>query len=86
MWLVHESPYFHLTTPRKANEESEADRSDSPNIVVFGHSHYPSVNSHNGILFINPGSPTFLNYRTGLGTVALLDPDSGAPRAEILQL
>ena len=27
-------------------------------MVVFGHSHYPEITSHAGMLFVNPGSPT----------------------------
>lgn len=86
LWLVHESLYYHLVTSRQAGKSVENNHPDDPNIVVFGHSHHPSVQSHDGILFVNPGSPTFLDYRSGLGTVALLHIDSGKPQVDILQL
>jgi len=86
LWLVHESPYYYLVTSPQVSQSAGNDHSDGPDIVVFGHSHYPSVQSHNGILFVNPGSPTFLNYRSGLGTVAVLHINSGKPHADILQL
>jgi len=86
LWLVHESPFYYLVTSRQANRPSGQEDPDAPDIVVFGHSHYPSVQDHNGILFINPGSPTFLKYQRGLGTVAVLDMDSGDPHTDIIQL
>lgn len=27
-------------------------------VIVFGHAHYPVNETHNGVLFFNPGSPT----------------------------
>jgi len=76
VWLVHERPYpfmFELAP-------------DVPDIVVFGHEHRTVVQEHNGILHVNPGSPTFLNYRRGLGTVGLLSIDSGQAQVRILEL
>ena len=76
VWLVHERPYpfmFELAP-------------DVPDIVVFGHEHRAVVQEHNGILHINPGSPTFLNYRLGLGTVGLLSISSDQTQVRILEL
>ena len=39
-----------------------------------------------GILFVNPGSPTFLNYRRGLGTVGILTLEAGHADVSIVQL
>ncbi|GAG40833.1 unnamed protein product, partial [marine sediment metagenome] len=39
-----------------------------------------------GVLLVNPGSPTFLNYRRGLGTVAILNIESGEADVHIVQL
>jgi len=80
LWLVHEKP-LHLTAAWPMDYPHRAD-GDLPDIVVFGHEHRVVVQRHNGILFINSGSPTCLNYQRGLGTMGILDISSGdiAPR------
>jgi hypothetical protein len=86
LWLVHERPYpyrFALSVAANSPWQGEL---EAPNIVVFGHEHRPVVQHHEGTLFINPGSPTFLNYRQGLGTVGILSIDSGSPQVQIVQL
>ena len=58
-------------------------------VVVFGDSHEELVVSHEGVLFVNPGSPLYpgVRHRTGdLGTVAILSISEGAVNAEIMQL
>ena len=42
-------------------------------IVVFGRTRYAMVEEHQGILLINPGSPSFPGNLRKLGSVALLD-------------
>ncbi len=64
----------------------ERDKDGVPDIVIFGHEHRTVMEHLDGILFVNPGSPTFLNYRRGLGTVGILDIDSGEANVRILQL
>lgn len=83
--LVHESPYYYVLTPPE-QRSPQLSNTMNADIVVYGHTHFPKILRHNGILLINPGSPTYLSYRRGLGTVAILTIDSGEPRAEILQL
>ena len=47
---------------------------DTPvDIVVFGRTLYAMVEEHQGILFINPGSPTLPKNLMKLGNVAILD-------------
>jgi len=58
----------------------------TPDIVVFGHAHFPMVSRSNGALYINPGSPTFVHYRRGLGSVGILDLDSDGADARIFDL
>ena len=77
LWLVHDPPY--ALKPRKG-------QNSTPDIVVFGHEHYPLAKRVDGILYINPGSPTFLRYNRGLGTVGILDIDAKGAEARILQL
>ena len=54
--------------------------------VVFGHTHYPMVETHRGILFVNPGSPTLPMMVRKLGTVGVLELTADGPRAEIVDL
>ena len=79
LWLIHERPYSYMYT---SNQKG----SDAPDIIVFGHEHATFVQRHGSILFVNPGSPTFLNYRCGLGTVGILNIDSDESEAQIVQL
>ena len=43
------------------------------NIVVLGRTLYPMVEEHQGILFINPGSPSLPRNLVKLGNVAILN-------------
>lgn len=54
--------------------------------MVFGHEHTVTVREHNGILFVNSGSATFLRYSYGKGTAGILEIDSGEARANVVQL
>jgi len=86
LWLVHVKAY-HLISPWwQSRALMGQDKYDIPDIVVFGHEHRTFVECLNGILFVSPGSPTFLHYRRGLGTVGILDIDSGEADVHILQL
>jgi len=51
-------------------------------IVVFGYTHEAMVETHQGVLFVNPGSPSLVKRNTRLGTVAILEitPESRAAR------
>ena len=57
-----------------------------PDVIVFGHLHKPSLERRNGVLWVNPGSPTFPNYRYELGTVALLTVNDGKADVQIIKL
>lgn len=54
--------------------------------VVFGHTHYAMVETHHGILFVNPGSPTLPKQVRRLGTVAILELTPGGRDAHIVDL
>lgn len=86
VWLVHESPYYYLLALHRVRNSPAQMEHDNPNIVVFGHEHRVIVQRHSGVLFVNPGSPTFLNYRCGLGTVGILEIGSGEAQVSIVQL
>ena len=51
-FLVHH--IVGLPFPSQLVRETIAD--EQPNVVVFGHTHMPCNEQHNGVLFLNPGS------------------------------
>jgi len=57
-----------------------------PDVIVYGHTHQNALENRDGILRINPGSPTFPSYQHTLGTVALLSIKSGKAEAKLVQL
>jgi hypothetical protein len=65
---------------------SNSSQKEHPDVIIFGHSHHSTLENHNGVLRINPGSPTFPSYQHTLGTVALLDVKSGKAEARIVKL
>lgn len=54
--------------------------------VIFGDTHVPVIEEHQGILFVNPGSPTLPRQTRGLGHVAILESTAEGHRAEVLDL
>ncbi len=86
LWLVHERPYYLVSLWWQNRISSGQDKNESPDIVVFGHEHRTVVQHTDNILFISPGSPTFLHYLRGLGTIGILDIDSGEPDVRIVRL
>ncbi|RLT34818.1 MAG: metallophosphoesterase [Chloroflexi bacterium] len=55
-------------------------------IVVFGYTHEAMVETHQGVLFVNPGSPTMVKQSMTLGHVAMLELTSTSATAEIIDL
>jgi putative phosphoesterase len=53
-------------------------------VVAFAATHRPLLARHDGVLFVNPGSPNLPSE--GPGTVAILDLGGAEPVAEILQV
>ena len=87
VWLVHERPKIFSPPPPPHRRAAEfRNLQDVPEIVVFGHQHKTIVESCEGILMVSPGSPTFLHYRQGLGTVGILDINDGKIDVIIKQL
>lgn len=53
--------------------------------VVFGHSHRPSIETRDGVLYVNPGSAGPRRFRLPV-TVARLDVTGDSIRPEIVEL
>lgn len=86
LWLIHERWYFNKFTSQPSTKPVLQDKDGGPDIVVFGHEHRVIVQLSGDVLYVNPGSPTLLNYRRGLGTVAILNIESSEAHVAILQL
>ena len=89
LWLIHERPDSAMSPYRLSSwwqSRLSPGQDKSPDIVVFGHEHRTVVQHVDGILFVNPGSPTFLNYCRGLGTIGILDINSGEADVRIQYL
>ncbi|MBI2856175.1 MAG: metallophosphoesterase family protein, partial [Chloroflexi bacterium] len=55
-------------------------------IAVFGHTHYPLVEKHQGVVLVNPGSTSLPRLLRKLGTVALLELTPQGASARIVDL
>ena len=55
-------------------------------IVVFGRTLYAMIEEHDGVLFINPGSPSYPANLRKLGTVAILDLEPGSRKVGLIDL
>ena len=54
-------------------------------VVVFGHSHRPSVRERDGVLYVNPGSSGPRRFKLPV-TVAELEVDGRSVRAKLVEL
>ena len=57
-----------------------------PDVIVYGHSHRSDMETIDGTMRINPGSPTFPLYKHQIGTVGFLEIKDGKIEARIVQL
>ncbi|MEX0783510.1 MAG: metallophosphoesterase family protein [Dehalococcoidia bacterium] len=55
-------------------------------VVVFGYTHEAMVETHSGVLLVNPGSPSLVGQQVKLGTVAILELDGERAVARIVEL
>ena len=91
LWLLHEGPSTPISAAwlptwwrnHAARGDGENGKSD---IIISGHEHRAVVERAAGVLYINSGSPTLLNYQPGLGTVGILELNCGKADVRIIQL
>jgi predicted phosphodiesterase len=55
-------------------------------IVIFGHSCRVTVEEHDGVLLVNPGSPTLRNQLRMIGNVAILELTRGGRAVQSIDL
>lgn len=85
--LVHQRPFasqWFQSAWWQSRLNPEQDK--KPDVVVFGHEHRTFVQQIDGALFVNPGSPTFLHYMRGLGTVGILEVTAEKTDVNIVRL
>lgn len=76
---------IHDSGPKKGRRSRMRRRFPEARVVVFGHSHIPWLEDEDGLLLLNPGSPTD-RRRQPEHTFALLRAEGGEVAAEILAL
>ena len=59
---------------------------EAVDIVIFGHTHYAIVEEYQGILMVNPGSPSLPKQIRRLGQVAIMELERSYKSAEIIEL
>ncbi len=76
---------LHDSGRREGRRKRLLRRFPDARVVIFGHSHIPFLEDEDGLLLLNPGSPTD-KRRQPEYTFALLRVEEGSVRAEILEL
>ncbi|MGB3632709.1 MAG: metallophosphoesterase family protein [Rubrobacteraceae bacterium] len=76
---------IHDSGTKKGRQNRMKRRFPAARVVVFGHSHIPWLEDEDGLLLLNPGSPTD-KRRQPHYTFALLHIEDGDARAEIIAL
>ncbi len=73
---------IHDSGPKKGRWRRMRRRFPEARVIVFGHSHIPWLEDEDGLLLLNPGSPTDKRRQPDY-TFALLRVENGSARAEI---
>jgi uncharacterized protein len=76
---------IHDSGRKEGRRRRLARRFPDARVVVFGHSHIPFLEDEDGLLLLNPGSPTD-KRRQPDRTFALLHAEGGRVRAEVFVL
>lgn len=76
---------IHDSGLKKGRRARMRRRFPNARVIVFGHSHIPFLEDEDGLLLLNPGSPTD-RRRQPCHTFALLRVEGGEPRAEIVPI
>lgn len=74
----------HFTLARAMERYFPGER---PDVIVYGDTHVEAIDTIDGILCVNPGSPTYpRNLEVQLGTLGFLELGAGRAEASIWQL
>jgi len=87
---VHGAPEGQLAFPDAPMDEILTSKFGRPvEVVAFGGTHFDMVVHYQGVLLVNPGSPTLPARRSApdeLGTVAVLEVDKGVVNVRVVRL
>ena len=75
----------HDAGPKQGRRNRMRKRFPRARVIVFGHSHIPLLEDEEGLMLLNPGSPTD-KRRQPNHTFALLRIENGEPEAELVVL
>lgn len=64
---------------------TEAFKAERPDIIIFGHSHYPINEKRQGVLYFNPGSPTDKIF-SAVNSYGILEIEENRVNAKIIKL
>jgi uncharacterized protein len=76
---------IHDSGPKRGRRARMRRRFPEARVVVFGHSHIPLLEDEDGLMLLNPGSPTDRRRQPG-HTFAVLRVENGTACAEILNV
>jgi putative phosphoesterase len=76
---------IHESGPKKGRHNRMRRRFPNARVVVFGHSHIPWLTDEDGLMLLNPGSPTDKRREPDF-TFAVLRIEIGSVEAEIVSL
>lgn len=76
---------IHILGDRATRREAALREFPDARVVIYGHSHIPFIEDRDGLLLLNPGSPTD-RHAEPHHTIALLTITNGEPSAEIIAL
>lgn len=85
--MIHEFPTPRRREPAFITERARKIFTESPDVLIYGHTHMEEVHDVDGLLCVNPGSPTLpRNKSLRLGTIGFLEIEAGAVDVSLWQL
>ncbi len=85
--LIHRFPSPERRSARALEKSLKRNFEVIPQVVVYGHTHMEALHSIDGVLYVNPGSPTLPhNKQLRYGTFGFIEIGDGNVTASIHQL
>ena len=85
--MIHEFPTPRRRAPEFITERAQKIFHQPLDVVVYGHTHMEEVHDVDGLLCVNPGSPTLpRNKSLRLGTIGFLTIEQGNVDVDLFQI
>ena len=85
--MIHHFPSPERKTAPQLHKYMRRHFRTVPDVVVYGHTHLESIHQVDGVLCVNPGSPTLpRNQSLRYGHVGILDLGGDSPSARLFEL